>query len=65
MPLLSTALESDHDILSLDPAIVIVKAAALIAGRPATGLRQNRTVQRRHQDQKSDRRVRQALLGRG
>jgi hypothetical protein len=31
MLLLNTALDSDHDILSLDPATAIVKAAALIA----------------------------------
>jgi hypothetical protein len=28
-------IDSDHDILSLDPAMVIVKAAALVAGGPA------------------------------
>ena len=46
MPLLSTALESDHDIFSLDPAMVIVKAAALIPGRPASGPRHDRTLDR-------------------
>jgi hypothetical protein len=40
MLLPNTALDSDHDILSLDPAMVNVKAASLIPGalRPLGGM---------------------------
>jgi len=40
MLLLNTAADSDHDILSLDPAMVIVKAVAFIAGWHASGRQQ-------------------------
>jgi predicted ester cyclase len=46
MPPPSTALDSDHDILNLDPAVVIVKAGAVIVGKqpPVCGMSALRSV---------------------